>query len=79
MVERRNKNEEAKCGRRDHCSLTDDAYIEEIAEKAAEKAIAKLTEHVYQEVGKSVVSKAFYIIGACTLGLYLWLKSKGTI
>jgi tetrahydromethanopterin S-methyltransferase subunit G len=78
MTERRHK-EEAQCGRREQCPLTDEEYIEEIAEKAAEKAIEKLTAHVYQEVGKSVVSKALYIIGACSIGLYLWLKSKGII
>jgi hypothetical protein len=53
--------------------------IELIAEKAAEKAIERLTSHVYQEVGKSVVSKLFYIVGACAIGLYLWLKSKGIV
>lgn len=53
--------------------------IEMIAEKAAEKAIEKLTSHVYQEVGKSVVSKLFYIVGACALGIWLWLKSKGIV
>ena len=59
-------------------NLTED-QIELIAEKAAEKAIEKLTSHVYQEVGKSVVSKLFYIVGACAIGLYLWLKSKGIV
>jgi hypothetical protein len=53
--------------------------IEEIAEKAAQKAIEKLTSHIYQEVGKSIVSKLFYIIGACSLGVYLWLKAKGIV
>lgn len=53
--------------------------IEEIAEKAAQKAIEKLTSHIYQEVGKSIVSKLFYIVGACSLGVYLWLKSKGIV
>lgn len=57
----------------------DDSEIEKIAEKAAEKAIEKLTNHVYQEVGRSVISKFVYIVGACSLGLYLWLKSKGVI
>lgn len=60
-------------------SLLDDSELEEIAERAAEKAIKKLTNHVYQEVGKSVISKFVYIVGACSLGLYLWLKSKGVI
>ncbi len=53
--------------------------IEFIAEKAAEKAISKLTNHVFQEVGKSVLNKLFYIVGACILGFWLWLKSKGVI
>lgn len=59
-------------------NLSED-QIEMIAEKAAEKAIEKLTTHVYQEVGRSVVSKLFYIVGACAIGLYLWLKSKGIV
>ena len=59
--------------------LLDDSELEKIAERAAEKAIKKLTNHVYQEVGKSVISKFVYIAGACSLGLYLWLKSKGVI
>jgi len=59
-------------------NLTEE-QIEQIAEKAAEKAIEKLTSHVYQEVGKSVVSKIFYLVGACAIGLFLWLKSKGLV
>lgn len=59
-------------------NLTEE-QIEEIAEKAAQKAIAKLTSHVYQEVGKSVINKIFYIAGACAIGTYLWLRSKGII
>lgn len=58
--------------------LTED-QIEAIAEKAAEKAINKLTSHVYQEVGKSVVSKLFYLVGACAIGIFLWLKHKGLV
>ena len=61
------------------CPLLDDSELEKIAERAAEKAIKKLTNHVYQEVGKSVVSKFVYIVGACSIGLYLWMKSKGVI
>ena len=57
----------------------DDSELEKIAERAAEKAIEKLTNNVYREVGKSVISKFVYIVGACSLGLYLWLKSKGVI
>lgn len=61
------------------CPPLVESEIEMIAEKAAEKAIEKLTNHVYQEVGKSVVSKFIYIVGICSVGLYLWLKSKGVI
>ena len=61
------------------CPLLDETAIEKIAERAAEKAVEKLTNHVYQEVGKSVVSKFVYIVGACSVGLYLWMKSKGVI
>ena len=58
--------------------LTED-QIEEIAEKAAEKAIGKLTAHVYQEVGKSVIGKMTWMIGALSVALYLWAQSKGLL
>ena len=61
------------------CPVLTEREIDDIAEKAAEKAIRKLTDHVYQEVGKSVVSKFVYIVGALTLTLYLWAKSKGLV
>ena len=67
------------CAAAADCPFSDEAVLEKIAEKAAEKAIEKLTDHVYQEVGRSVISKFVYIVGACSLGLYLWLKSKGVI
>ena len=53
--------------------------IEAIAERAAEKAMEKLTGHIYQEVGKGVVSKLFYIVGASAIGMWLWLKSKNLV
>lgn len=58
--------------------LTDE-QIERIAEKAADKAVAKLTDHVYREVGKGVVQKLFYIVGAITLAAFLWFKSGGWV
>ena len=61
------------------CPFAEESELEKIAERAAEKAIEKLTNHVYQEVGRSVISKFAYIVGACSVGLYLWLKSKGVI
>lgn len=58
--------------------LTDE-QIERIAERAAEKAVAKLTDHVYREVGKSVVQKFVWIVGALAVGLFIWAKSQGFI
>jgi len=60
-------------------SQLSEEQIEMIAERAAEKAVEKLTGRIYQEVGKSVLSKVTYILGAVTVGLYLWLKSKGLV
>jgi hypothetical protein len=56
--------------------LTDD-QIEEIAERAAEKAVQKMTDQIYLEVGKGVVKKALYLIGAFVVGAGLWAKAKG--
>lgn len=56
-----------------------DEQIEKIAEVAAEKAIEKMTSGVYQSIGKTVVERVFYIIGAIALGGYLWLKKEGII
>lgn len=53
--------------------------IEEIAEKAAEKAIEKMTGDIYRAVGKSVLTKFLWVIGASTVGAWLWLKGKGVI
>jgi hypothetical protein len=47
--------------------------IDRIANKAAEKAIEK----VYTEIGKNVVSKVFYFVGAVALALGAWLSGKG--
>jgi len=46
--------------------------IDAIAEKAAEKALAK----VYEEVGRSVVKRILWIVGAVALGLISLLSLK---
>lgn len=53
--------------------------IEEIAEKAAEKAIERLTGEVYKAVGKSVIEKAVWIVGAVSVGVWLYLKKIGVV
>ena len=40
----------------------------EIAERAAEKAVEKMTNQIYLEVGKGVVKKALYLLGALVVG-----------
>lgn len=53
--------------------------IEAIAEKAAEKAIEKLTGDVYKAVGRSVISKFVWVVGASVCAFWLWAKGKGLI
>lgn len=64
--------------RKQAVQLTDE-QIEEIAEKAAEKAVEKMTNQIYLEVGKGVVKKALYLIGAFIVGAGIWAKAKGWI
>ena len=51
--------------------------IEEIAERAATKAISKLETHLYTTVGKSVLNKLAYLVGVIVLSVYFYLQSKG--
>ena len=64
--------------RRKEIALSDD-HIELIAERAAEKAVKKMTDQVYKAVGKSILQKLFYITGALALAGYFWLQSKGLL
>jgi hypothetical protein len=56
--------------------LTDD-QIEQIATKAAEKAVSMMTNQLYQEVGKSVVNKFLWVVGVAAVALAAWAKGKG--
>jgi hypothetical protein len=47
--------------------------IDEIAEKAAERALEK----VYTEVGKSVLKKAAWLAGVVVIGFFMWLAGNG--
>lgn len=57
-------------------NLTDEE-IEIIAERAAEKAIEKITSHVYQEIGKGVVSKFLTAVGVIVLVVLSWAYGSG--
>jgi len=58
--------------------LTDE-QIDEIAERAAKKAVEQMTNQIYMEVGKGVVKKALYLLGAFIVGAGIWAKAKGWI
>lgn len=58
--------------RRGDRSLSDE-QMESIAEKAAEKALEK----VYSEIGKSIVKKLLWMIGAGAVALVWFLGGKG--
>lgn len=60
--------------RSDPPHLTEE-QIEEIAEKAAEVALQK----VYTEIGKSVVKKFLWVVGAAAMSVYMYFKGKGVI
>lgn len=61
-----------------HVVLTDE-QLEHIAEKAAAKAVEKMTDHVYRQVGKGLINKLFWFAGAAATGAYLWLHAKGVV
>ena len=53
--------------------------IDEIAEKAAAKAVAKMTGQLYQEVGKTVVSKFFWFVGLLAVGIFAGIQVSGKL
>ena len=56
-------------------SLTQE-QIEEIASRAADKAIERITQHVYQQVGRSVINKLIWIVGSLSVAFYIWFNDK---
>lgn len=50
-----------------------DEQIERIAERAAEVAL----ERVYTSIGKSVVSKFLWLVGAASLAVAAWMNGSG--
>lgn len=56
-----------------HYPFLTEEQIEKIAERAAKVAL----ENVYKEIGKSVVSKFLWAVGAVVLAAYAYLKGAG--
>jgi predicted metalloenzyme YecM len=53
-----------------------DEQIDMIAEKAAERAVQKMTDDAYKAIGKTVIEKLLAGIGICFLAFYFWLEHK---
>lgn len=58
--------------RRQYPHLSDE-QVERIAERAAQVAL----ERVYTSIGKSVVSKFLWFVGAAALAVAAWLNGSG--
>lgn len=56
-----------------------DEEIDLIAEKAAEKAIEKITHQLYEEIGRSIVSKVLTGLGILAVALVSWFAGQGWI
>lgn len=54
--------------------LTSDE-LDSIAERAAKRAL----EHVYAQVGQSVLKKLTWILGTVLVGLLIWLAGKDAL
>ena len=59
------------------CPYVTEEDVERIAERAATKAVSKITDYVYIEVGKSVLKRVLWLNGAAIVGIAAWLHSKG--
>lgn len=59
--------------------LLSEDQLEEIAERAAEKAIAKVTQDLYTSIGKAVLTKVVWSVGVAWVALIIWLNAKGFI
>jgi hypothetical protein len=62
---------------KDHLYLSED-ILEDIAERAAEKAIIKMENKLYTEVGKTFLSKIAKIVGMALVALAFYI-TKGDL
>lgn len=54
--------------RREVLNLSEE-QIDFIAEKAATKAVSRMTGKMYEEVGKTIISKFFWLVGLLAIGI----------
>ena len=78
MEDRRKTDEFMHCPRYDKHELSREQIVD-IVEAAALRGVEIARENFYRDVGQSVVSKWFVIIGMGTVALYAFLRSKNII
>jgi hypothetical protein len=57
----------------EYCPFHSDSQIDAIAERAAQKAF----EQMYQAVGKGVLNRLAWFVGAAVIGIIWWLGKEG--
>ena len=65
--------------RRNAICLVDDAQINLIAERAADRAVEKITSQIYREIGRTVLQKLIWVVGAVAIGAYMYMQSQGML
>ena len=63
--------------RRQCYELGDHFLSEDLIERIAEKAAEKAFEKMYSAVGKGVLNRLAWLVGAAAVGIIWWLGSKG--
>ena len=51
--------------------------MDQLAERAAQKAVKRMTEEAYREVGRQTLRGVTYIVGVLTVAGLLWLANHG--
>lgn len=51
--------------------------VTDIATEAAKIAVQMMQAELYQQVGKTFVSKSLQLLGIIVVGIAVWMQSKG--
>ena len=54
-----------------------DEKLEELANRAAQKAVERALQQMYVEIGRGVLRKAAWVIGVGVVALGVWLNTHG--
>lgn len=73
-VSLRRHSDYEQCPKFDKHELSEEQIVE-----IAKRAVALAREEFYQEVGKSVTSKFFMLVGLIAMSTMVWLTRKGYI